>query len=528
MNFFNKPKASKKKKEESSHRDQDKTYKNLRLTKDIEENITQIRNALNNSWDIRERKLTVGSVGIQAAVIFVTTLVNEEIIQESIVKPLMVEDSVIIKGSKEKVNLQVIKNSLVSTSTIEEADTFDEIILEVLSGSTVILFEGYAQGLLVGTQKLVGRSIGEPKMEPSVKGPKESFVENLQENLGLIRKRVKDPNLTFEAHKIGRRSKNDAIIIHIKGIAQEEMVKEVRNRMKRIDIDDGVSSYQVSHLISDNPNSIFPLIQITERPDKVIPALMEGRVGIVVEGTPDVILVPVSLPMLLQSVDDYYEKWIIGSIIRFTRYCAFFISALLPSLYIALTSFHPGILPTNIVLSIAGTRTGVPFPAFIEALLMTVILEILQEAGIRLPRVVGQTVSIVGGLVIGQAAVQAGVISPVMVIVIAITAISSFTLPDYSLNFATRVLRIPFLIIATMFGTVGTSIGLLALLGYVCSQESFGVGYLEPLTPYRIRDWKDSVLRGPQKIFGKRPEFLNPDDTQRQIIQKGDDDNESN
>lgn len=518
MAQYYKKKAAKVNQKGSDESEEIEKSNKLELSKHLEDNICRIKNALNNSMDVRDRKFRVCGTGLYAAVIFVNSLVDEDTIQDFIIRPLMLDGRQTVESSDTKIDLDLIMNSLVSTSSVEEVHTFDSIVLAILSGKSFIAVEGCSEGLAIETQSLLGRNIDEPKNEPSVKGPKEAFVERLKDNLGLVRKRIKDPNLTFTLYMVGRRSKSDVVIASIKGITNESIVEEVTKRIKSINVDDGVSAGQVSQMISDSPNTIFPLTQVTERPDKVASALLEGRVAIIMNGAPNTILVPTTMPMLLQSVDDYYEQWILGSIIRLARYAGLFISALLPSLYIALTSFHPGILPTNITLSIAGTRAGVPFPAFIEALLMTVILEVLQEAGIRLPRVVGQTVSIVGGLVIGQAAVQAGVISPVMVIIIAITAISSFTIPDYSLNFATRVLRIPFMLLAVVFGAVGTSIGLLALLGYVCSLESFGVGYLQPLTPYRLRDWKDTLIRAPRKTFGKRPEFLGPEDTQRQII----------
>jgi hypothetical protein len=233
------------------------------------------------------------------------------------------------------------------------------------------------------------------------------------------------------------------------------------------------------------------------------------------DGTPGAIIAPVTLPMLMQSVDDYFESWFGASIIRISRYISLFISALFPAIYISITSFHPGMLPTGLVLSITRTRAGVPFPALVEALLMEFTLELLQEAGIRLPRVVGQTVSIVGGLVIGQAAVQAGVVSPIMVIVIAITALSSFAIPSYSLGLATRITRVPFMILAVTFGAFGIAMGLLISLTYLASLKSFGVSYLKPISTDHPSDWKDSTIRAPLQSMKKRPQMLHPQDSIR-------------
>ena len=234
-------------------------------------------------------------------------------------------------------------------------------------------------------------------------------------------------------------------------------------------MDGQATTAQMVRMIVDRPNSIFPLIQVTERPDKVVSALSEGRVAILMNGNPEAVIAPTTFPILMQSSDDYYENWIVASVIRMARLVGVFITALLPALYISVTAFHPDMIPLNLVLSITDSRTGVPFPAFVEALLMVFTLELLQEAGIRLPRIVGQTVSIVGGLVIGQAAIQAGIVSPIMVIVISITAVSSFTVPDYSLGLALRIARIPFIMLAVTLGIFGVAMGMIAGLIYIAS-----------------------------------------------------------
>ncbi|MGI6777268.1 MAG: spore germination protein [Acetivibrionales bacterium] len=491
------------------------------MSKNLEENLSKIKKFLNNSFDISVRRFRIAGSHVEAAIVFIDSLSKEDTILEYIMKPLMRGCLSITDKPDKEIDIQMIKDTLVTSGQIGEWDSFDKTILEVLSGNTLLVINGLDKGITINTREAPGRSIDEPKAEQSVKGPREAFVENLKDNIGLLRKRLKDPNFTFEMRKIGRRAKADVIIAYIKGIADEDIVKEVRKRLSSVDIDDGVAAGQIEHLISDHPNSIFPLIQSTERPDKAIAGVLEGRVAIIIDGTCSVLIVPATFAILMQSVDDYNEKWIIGSVIRLGRYAAFFTSALLPGLYIAATSFHPGILPTNIMLSIAGTRQGIPFPAFIEAFLMIAVLELLLEAGIRLPKAVGQTVSIVGGLVIGQAAVEAGIISPVLLIVVSVTAISSFVIPNYSLGLTSRIVRVPFMIIATILGAVGTSLVLLALLGYTASLKSFGVGYLEPIAPYHLRDWKDTLIRGPQKVFDKRPEFLSPEDTQRQNVRKG-------
>lgn len=482
------------------------------ISQDVVQNVKDLKKAMNNSFDLISKSIALP--GKDAAIIYVNDLVNEEAIDEQILKPLT-DLNHLYFGKQIELTLELIQKQVITTGDVKTAVTFDEIIGGVFTGYTFLCVQDLDKGLLIYTGQYAGRNVEDSVLEPSVKGPQEAFTETLIDNLGLIRKRLRAPGLTFDYDIVGKRSRTYVVVGYIKGIARNEVVNEALKRIKRIDTD-GTGSAQVQKFINDNPKTIFPLVQVTERPDKVVSSLLEGRVVIIVEGTPRAYLVPVTLTMLLQSIDDYYENWLAATSIRLMRYLALFISSVLPALYIALTSFHPGLLPTTLALSIAGTRMGVPFPAFIEAVLMVGTLELLQEAGIRLPRVVGQTVSIVGGLVIGQAAVQAGIVSPIMVIVISITAISSFAIPDFSLGLATRLIRFPLMFLATTFGAYGIMIGLLFILAYICSLKSYGVRYLESVTPYNPKSNNDSIVKIPQTDSETRPEFLSPNNPQRQ------------
>ena len=493
--------------------------KPFRLSEIVEDNITRLKNSMNNTFDIKSREFQIGGTKYQVAILYIADLVNEEMIMSHLLKPLILQSTAVIDSDTE-VNFQSVKDSMLSIGSVQEAETFDEIVLAVMSGDTFLCIQGYAKGLIVNTRELNGKPFAVPTVEPSVKGPQEAFVETLKINLGLIRKRIRDPNLMLEEYKIGRRSKSESVLVYIKGIADPDIVEDLRKRLSSVDLDMGQSAFQIGTLVTDRPDSIFPQVQITERPDKLVVSLSEGRVAVLTDGSPNAILVPVTLPILMQSPDDYCESWLVSSLIRISRYVGLFLSSLFPAIYIAITSYNPGMLPTRLVLSIASTRTGVPFSAFIEALLMEAVLELLQEASIRLPKAVGQTVSIVGGLVIGQSAVQAGIVSPIMVIVISVTAVTSFAIPDYSLGLASRILRVPFMILATTLGSFGIAIGMLLLLTYLSSLKNFGIRYLSPITPYRFQDWKDTVIRAPFKDLKKRPEFLNPEDTERSHSRK--------
>lgn len=481
---------------------------NTSMSKNLYKNVDCLKRYMSNSMDIRDRRFKAGGNKTNVAILFIDNLVDETMVQDHIIKPIMINSPQLCSKEGVDINLETIKDYMLYGDIIEEASTIHEISLGILEGKTFLCVEGSDKGFLINTMNLPKRTVEEPTTEPSVKGPKEGFLESLKDNTALIRKRLKNPNLCVETIKTGKHTNNSTVMFYLKGTAKNEIVEEVRRRINSVDSYDIVDVEQLAHLISDRAFSIFPMLQWTERPDKAVIGLLEGKVGIMMDNSRGILLAPATLSNLMQSVDDYYEMWIVGTAVTLIRYAALLISTFLPATYIAVTSFHPGMLPTDLTLSIAGSRAGVPFPAFLEALLMVVTLELLQEAGIRLPRVVGQTVSIVGGLVIGQSAVQAGIISPIMVIILSVTAISSFAIPNYSLSLVTRVLRVVFMVLAGLFGAFGISMGVLYLLGYMCSLRSFGIGYMEPLTPYRFRDWKDSIIRAPQFMLKNRPEYL--------------------
>lgn len=474
----------------------------------IQNKIATLKNFMNNSTDIRERRFKVGGKDVDIAIVFIDNLVDGYMVQDHIIKPIMSNSFEWPTNSDYASILETIKDYMLYGDIVDEVYTLDEMSKGILEGKTLLLIEGSSKALLINTQSLPKRSIEEPQTEPAVKGPNEGFIESLKDNLALIRKRLKNPNLYVEIIHMGKQTNNKAALIYIKGTVNNKIATEVRSKLNSVKDYDIVSSEQLMDLMCPKPFSIFPLIQWTERPDKAVSCLLEGKVGVIYDNSRGMLIAPVTLSNLMQSPDDYYENWFIGTAITTIRYLSLLISIFLPAIYIAVTSFHPGMLPTTLLLSITGTRVGVPMPAFFEALLMAITLEILQEAGIRLPKVVGQTVSIVGGLVIGQSVVEAGIISPIMVIIISITAISSFAIPNYSLSLSTRVLRIIFMILAAILGAFGISLGVLYLLGYMCSLRSFGIGFMEPITPYRFKDWKDSIFVAPQFFLKNRPEYL--------------------
>lgn len=386
----------------------------------------------------------------------------------------------------------------------------------VSDGDSALFVDGTDQVIIIGSKGWPSRGIEEPVTEALVRGPRDGFTENIRTNTALIRRRVRDPNLRFDSYKVGRRrSKKNLIVAYIDGIVNPRLVEEVQRRVKTIDLDDAEESGLIEQWIEDSFLSPFPQIQHTERPDKVSSAINQGRVAILLDGTPFVLFAPVTLNSMLQSPEDYYERWHIGTLLRLLRFLAAFIALFLPALYVALLTFHPGMIPSKIVFSLAGAREGVPFPAVVEALMMEATLELLREAGIRLPKPIGQTIGIVGGLVIGEAAVSAGIVSPIMVIVVAITAIASFALPSYDIAIPLRILRFGMILAASIFGLFGIILVYIMINIHLVRLKSFGMPFTTPFAPQFTHDMRDVIIRAPLMFLRRRPQVLQTDDKVR-------------
>jgi spore germination protein KA len=374
----------------------------------------------------------------------------------------------------------------------------------------------YTKGFAIGMKGGKDRGVQEATSENTVRGPKEAFAESLRTNTALLRRKINDQNLWFETKKIGSVTKTNVTIAYINGIVNEKVVEEVRRRLDRIEIDGILETGYVEELIQDETYTPFPTIFNTERPDVTAANLLEGRVAIFVNGSPHALLVPSLFIQFFQTAEDYYQRADIVSLLRILRFIGFFIALLGPSLYIAITTFHQEMLPTPLLINIAAQREGVPFPAFIEALMMEITFEILREAGLRMPKTIGQALSIVGTLVIGTAAVDAGIVSAAMVIVVAITAISSFMVSSFNLAISVRMLRFIFMGLAASFGLFGIIVCLIALSIHLCSLRSFGVPYMAPLAPFNLADQKDVLFRLPHWGLFSRPRLIN----QKNIIRE--------
>ena len=402
-----------------------------------------------------------------------------------------------------------IKEHILSVGTIEDITDMDKLLHSLLSGQTILLIDGRNQALSCSAQGGELRAITEPMTEPAVRGPKESFVESLITNTAMVRHRIKSPNLWVETMKLGEITQTEVSMMYVKGIVNDKLLTEVKERLGKIEADEIVGSNTIEEWINDDTWTLWPTMFVTERPDVVAGELLEGRVVIFVDGTPNPLILPATWIQFFQTAEDYYLRWNIASFLRCLRIIAFLITLLGPALFIAFISYHPELIPTPLLINLTAQRQGIPFPIFIEALLMEFTFEVLREAGVRMPRPVGQAVSIVGALVLGDAAVSAGIVSSAMVIVVAGTAIASFTIPHYSMMDAVRLFRFLMMILAASFGLYGIGLGVIVLVAHTCSIRSFGIPYLAPFAPLIFADWKDAFIRLPKPFLSTRPRLIN-------------------
>jgi len=409
----------------------------------------------------------------------------------------------------------LFKNTLSGFRNLHEGTDLKSLTDELTCGKTVFLVDGYNKFFSIDTYYVEGRSITEPTSQNVIRGPKECFVENISVNISLLRKRIKNKSLRVEDLSVGYVTKTKIVIMYIDKIAKQEIVNEVRRRLKSINIDSIFDSSYIEELIKDDRYSIFPEFLISEKPDSVSAALLEGRVAILVDGTAYVLTAPGLFMDFLISSEDYYYPYAVSSVIRIIRYIAFLLTLIVPSGYIALTTFHQEMIPTQLLISIAAQREGVPFPAFVEVFIMEITFEILREAGVRMPRVIGPTISIVGALVIGQAAVEAGIVSATIVIIVSLTALSSFALPNYTMSNCIRVIRFVLMILAATFGFYGVFMGLLVLVLHLCKLKSVGVPYMTPIAPTSKNGIRDAIIRAPIWDIKDRPPAISDDKTPR-------------
>lgn len=498
----------------------DGSYHGIKLDKNLDKNTKMLQAIFRDCDDVVYRPFRIAGK-IKAELVFLDGLVDTDFIDNYIIKPLMLESRMAdIEIEDADDAFCYAKEAVISAASLREGDDMDEILLAILTGAAVILVEGAASVIVVEVKGWEHRQVDEPSTEPSVRGPKDAFTETLRVNTALIRRRVRDPKLKLKTYHIGRRSKTDVAVMYMESIVNLDVLDELNKRLVSIDVDNVVGSALIEHLIEDNWLSPFPQVQTTERPDKVAALLIDGKICVIVDNTQFVLIVPTTLNSLMQAPDDYYQRWLISILIRLTRFIGTIVALLLPSLYIAMLSYHPEMIPTSLALSIAAGREGLPFPAFIEAFIMEGSLEMLREAGMRLPGAMGQTIGVVGAIIIGQAAVGANIVSPAMVVVVALTAIASFAIPSYDLAISFRVLRFILMILAATLGLYGIILIVMLIISHLSVLKSFGIPYMAPWIPLNLRDLKDTIIRAPWISMRTRESYMHLQDQQRMNTDK--------
>ncbi|WP_025026248.1 spore germination protein [Caldalkalibacillus mannanilyticus] len=486
---------------------------------ELEKNIQKIEEETGKSTDVVIRRFNTGENGeIQCCIVYVEGLVDKDI-PKDIVQTLLIDtrtSTLIHQLSATNDKIEFIYQFILEVAEAQIVEEYNTLYTSIMSGDTILLVHGMTKGIICSTRGWENRGVQEPEAQTVIRGPREGFTESLRTNTSLIRRKIKSEKLWLETKEIGRVTKTSIAIMYIKGIVNDKIVEEVHQRLDKIDIDGILESGYIEELIQDETYTPFPTMYNTERPDSVAANLLEGRIAILVDGTPFVLIVPALFMQFFQASEDYYQRFDISTIIRLLRFLTFFIALLAPAFYVAILTFHQEMLPTELLIGVVANREGVPFPAFIEALLMEITFEILREAGVRMPRAVGQAISIVGALVLGQAAVEAGLVSPAMVIIVSITAISNFVFPSFNMAIAIRMIRFLMMGLAAAFGLFGITIGIIAMVLHLCSLRSFGIPFMSPMAPFIMDDQKDSILRVPIWGMFARPRLLSQFNNKRE------------
>ena len=455
-----------------------------------------------NDFIIRDFSLLAQNIEYKAFVMYIDGMVDSPVINEFILSPLMMRnranifddkqkkfvsekkiDNVTLKNfkkSKEKNLVDFIYNSLIPQNSVDKVTDFSDVYSAINMGNCMLFVDSLDTAFNLDVKGFKQRSIDSPSNEVVVRGSQEAFVENIRTNTSMIRRLVNNENLVMETLTVGQITKTQVSIGYIKSLANEDLVAEVRYRINNLSVDYLISSGQLEQLIQDSPESLFPQMVATERPDKVSNFLLEGRVVIVVNGSPYVLVAPGVFVDFITSPEDLNLKYQFSNLEKIIRLLAIFLSLLLPGIYIAVTNYHQELIPTELLFTIAAARESVPFPTFVEILLMEVSFELIREAGLRVPTPLGSTIGIVGALILGEAAVSASLVSPVLIIIIAITGICSFSIPDFSLNFTFRIYRFVYIILGYMAGFLGISFGIFIQLAIMCKLKSFGSPYINP------------------------------------------------
>jgi spore germination protein KA/spore germination protein len=478
------------------------------ISEQLDDNISQIKEIFARSSDMVFRHWTYGpEMQHRAYSVYYESLMQGEIVNymkyslQDLVTHIVGPGTTILPEDI----IKFFEHDGVSEKKAEILDDFNQAVEHITYGNIVLFFDRWNKALVYKSLKVESRQISEPSNESVVQGPRESTVENLKKNIALLRMRLNTPKFKIQSLNGGGETKTQVVYGYVDGAVDPELLKEFERRTEQISQVEILETSYVEQLIEDSTWSPFPQHRYTERPDVAAAALLDGKIAVLVQGTGSILLCPGLFPEFFQSSEDYYQRTVYSTMVRWLRMVAFVLALTLPSIYIALSTFHTELIPTVLLLKIIDTREGIPLPAFFEALVMEFFFELLREAGVRLPKPIGSAVSIVGALVVGEAAINAGIASPIMVIIVALTGIASFAIPQYSIAIALRILRFPLMVSASIMGGFGIMIMFLLMLLHLCKLRTLGQPYLAPLAPLRINELRDVALRVPLKTLLRSP-----------------------
>ena len=487
----------------------------MQLTKKLEENLEMLDEVLRDCGDVVRREFCVGGNG-RLIMLYADNFVDLEAIRESILETVMLD------YENEQPNglgiLERLMEEAIAVSEVKKVTEVADICDGIFWGDTILLMEGNDFALQATTKKFPNRGVSKAETEVVVQGPKDAFMEVMAFNIVLTRRRIRDPKLKLKRKKAGNRTKADIALMYMEDLVRPELLRKIEQQLDNMNLDGILDSGSLEQLLEQRQYSPFPQLQMTERPDKTASALLEGRVVLLMDNTPYAILLPATWNTFFQAAEDYYERWEIMSFIRLIRFGAAFLAVALPGVYIAFSVYHPELLPTALALKIASTRANIPFSVIGEVLIMELAFELLREAGIRLPSPVSSTIGIVGGIIIGSAAVEAGIVSPAVVIVSALTGICTFVIPNVSIVSALRISKYLVILSAAVLGLFGVWAALLLLLGHLAGLTSYGIPYLYPFCSSSVNgdvDWEDSIFRLPLSKMKGRPIFARPAERER-------------
>lgn len=480
----------------------------------IEEFFEYIKNISGQSPDITTRIININKKRV--GYIFLQSVSSDDKISNFLVRSLTLDFQFNTTNLFTKI-FNSLQNSI-SNSNLKVIDSKEDIFYYLSSGFTIILTDDSEQFIAVETRLKLDRGVVESSTETVIRGPKDSFTENHLINMGLIRKRIKDANLWFDEIKLGKRTKTKVNIIYLKDVVNLEKVKKIKKKLDTIDIDGILDSGYLREFITEKKAFLFPKLLSTERPDLVCSGLLEGKIVILVENSPFALIIPTVFVDFLHSPEDNYQMPLNVSLSRLIRFFSFFLTIITPAFYIAMMTYDIRLIPSQLLISLAAQRQGVPFPTAVEVILLLTVFEVLRESDLRSPSKMGASISIVGALVLGDAAVSAGIVSPIAVIIVAITSVSGLVFSDMDMVNSIRIWRIIFLIFASFLGFIGIVAAGIILITRLASIETLGTPYLAPLSPFNLKDQIYGILKASRPNSIKRPRFLHTKNKRRENV----------